>query len=533
MRRPGVLALIVVLGLGLRTWAWASGSALWLDEILLSRNILGLPVEALLTGPLYLDQVAPPGFLLLEKIAVSIFGPGERALRLVPFLGSVAGLLLFRRVAERSLDGAAVPIAVGLYALGIPFIRYAAEVKQYGLDAAAAALVLWLALELREREPSTRRLALIGVAGFAIASVSQASVLAMAGVGLAFLAWWTMKRDRPTRRALVVVMPAWAGAAVAAIVLGKRSLTPSTQAFMDDFWKQGFLPLPAGWPGSVEWLWTQAQSVFAEPTLLRYRWPPLFLAIAALGMVVLWRRRRDVALIVLGPPAIGLVAAAAQQYPFSGRLMLYLVPGLLLAIAAGAEWLRGTIARAHPTTAWIATAALFVPPVLALLQSPPPYDVEHHFTVLSHLARHRRPGDQVYVFPLTRIGVMHYGPRYGIDPGEWTTGVCEREDTRAYLRDVDRYRGYPRVWVISSGPRPYRVARRAVREYLGTIGARRDSLELPSLTWATASIELYDLSDSLRLRLADASSFPVQPMPADPRPGCRPWARPSPLDTLP
>jgi hypothetical protein len=119
-----------------------------------------------------------------------------------------------------------------------------------------------------------------------------------------------------------------------------------------------------------------------------------------------------------------------------------------------------------------------------------------------------------------------------VKPGDWTTGICNRDDTRAFVRDADRYRGTRRLWVISSGVRPYRSARAAVRNYLSTIGVKRDSLIFPSLTWKDASLELYDLSDPVRLAAADPETFPVQPMPTDPRPGCRPWAQPSPLDSL-
>jgi hypothetical protein len=139
----------------------------------------------------------------------------------------------------------------------------------------------------------------------------------------------------------------------------------------------------------------------------------------------------------------------------------------------------------------------------------------------------------VHVFPLSRIGALFYGPRYGLRPDEWRTALCARHDTRAYLRDVDRYRGLARVWLISTSPRPFRTARPAVRSYLGTIGVRRDSLSFPSLQFGFASLELYDLSDSARLSTANAESFPVEPMPTDPRPGCRPWASPSPLDSFP
>jgi hypothetical protein len=177
--------------------------------------------------------------------------------------------------------------------------------------------------------------------------------------------------------------------------------------------------------------------------------------------------------------------------------------------------------------------ALMAPPVLALAEAPPPYDVEHPRTVLGYLQRHRRPGDMVHVFPLSRIGLLYYGPRLGLRPGDWTTAICDRNDTRAYLRDVDRYRGVPRLWLLSSAGRLYRPARQAVRGYLGTIGTRLDSLSLPSLQFGTVSLELYDLSDPARLGAARADAFPVLPMPTDPRPGCRPWSQPSPADSFP
>ena len=90
-RRQVTLALIAV-GIILRVVAYAADPTLWLDEILLARNIIDLPLGALLTEPLGLDQVAPRGFLVIERLAVLAFGPGELALRLFPFrlIGSIA-----------------------------------------------------------------------------------------------------------------------------------------------------------------------------------------------------------------------------------------------------------------------------------------------------------------------------------------------------------------------------------------------------------------------------------------------------------
>jgi hypothetical protein len=130
------------------------------------------------------------------------------------------------------------------------------------------------------------------------------------------------------------------------------------------------------------------------------------------------------------------------------------------------------------------------------------------------------------VFPLPRIGVLFYGPRFGLAPADWTTITCERADTRAYLRDVDRFRGRSRFWLLSSAARPFRTAQPAVKGYLAAIGVRRQFIAFASLTQGLVSLELYDLSDAARLAAATAETFPVPPMPTDPAPGCRPWTRP-------
>jgi hypothetical protein len=133
--------------------------------------------------------------------------------------------------------------------------------------------------------------------------------------------------------------------------------------------------------------------------------------------------------------------------------------------------------------------------------------------------RHPQPGDSIYVLQLQQIGTSFYGPRYGLLPSEW--GGCHENEPRSYTKDVDRYRGVRRLCVLSGSGRLLRPIHAAVRHYLGTIGVKTDSLSLPSLTLGSVSIELYDLSDPTRLRVATADSFPMPPMPADPRPGCR------------
>ena len=161
----------------------------------------------------------------------------------------------------------------------------------------------------------------------------------------------------------------------------------------------------------ASWLWTQALSLFDDPTLLRYRWPLFFLALATLGVVMLWRARPLVGSLLVAPALVCVFAAVAHQYPFRGRLVLCLLPALLLTVAEGAGAVARVTARQHPSLAAVFLLAVLWWPIAALVTWPPPYDLEHHRTVLRYLQAERRPGDAIHVFPLTRIGVLYYGPQ--------------------------------------------------------------------------------------------------------------------------
>ena len=70
--RFGQLALVLLLvGAGLRIGQYAIGAVLWYDELALARNVVDKPIRELLTAPLDHAQVSPPGFLLIEKAAIS------------------------------------------------------------------------------------------------------------------------------------------------------------------------------------------------------------------------------------------------------------------------------------------------------------------------------------------------------------------------------------------------------------------------------------------------------------------------------
>jgi len=61
-----LVAALVGAGAALRLWQYLANASLGVDEAALARNITARPLSALFTR-LDFGQVAPPGFLLVEK----------------------------------------------------------------------------------------------------------------------------------------------------------------------------------------------------------------------------------------------------------------------------------------------------------------------------------------------------------------------------------------------------------------------------------------------------------------------------------
>ncbi|MEW6240475.1 MAG: glycosyltransferase family 39 protein, partial [Chloroflexota bacterium] len=92
--------LLVLTGLVLRVRQYLMGRSLWLDEAMLSINIVKRSFLSL-TEWLEYDQQAAIGFLWLQKVSVLIIGNNEYALRLVPFVAGCIALWLMYLIGRR------------------------------------------------------------------------------------------------------------------------------------------------------------------------------------------------------------------------------------------------------------------------------------------------------------------------------------------------------------------------------------------------------------------------------------------------
>ena len=519
---PIALVALVCIGAALRIYAYAANPSLWIDEAALAHNIIDRSFTALL-APLDRQQVAPLGFLWLEKCAVTLFGTSEYALRLVPLLASLASLPLFAILARRLLSPIAAVFAMALFAMAIPLLYFAADTKQYSLDVAIVAALFALALRRHPGEdrgangpgPIPRRGVVLGVLGAVAPWLSQPSVFALGGVGLYLLiplARASPPERRRSGRTLLPVFALWAVSGAASILRSLIGIAPADRADLDRFWEHAFLPLANGLGESLHWLASTTSDIFG------WLLPPMVAGVAialfVLGIFALVRRRDGTATLLLAPLGFALAASVLRIYPFSYRLVLFTTPSLLLATGAGAGWLLGIASslrwpgardregqdsRRSPGRHLATGASAVVCGVLALMVARSalslielPFNREELRPLVHYLAGHRERDDAIYVYYGAARAFEYYAERDGIPRSAYRVGRCEREDWRRYLDDVDALRGRPRVWLVLSHP----FLKGGIREdslftsYFSRIGRRLDARSSTG-----AALQLYDLSE--------------------------------------
>jgi len=254
--KHAVISGLVLFGLALRLRQYLIGRSLWLDEAMLALNILRRDFAGLFQ-PLDDHQGAPVGFLLLEKLVVTLLGNHELTLRLIPLMAGCAALPLFALLLRQGLGKTGRLTALALFAAGAPLVYYASEVKQYSLDVLIAILLLWLAgeaLATAQTTESNDRRKFVKIRGIRVSHIllacvgivavwcSHPAVFVLAGVGMTLLLHDLFARDARQLRTTLAMIALWVASFALLYFASLRELSANT--FLHEYWVNSFMPLP-------------------------------------------------------------------------------------------------------------------------------------------------------------------------------------------------------------------------------------------------------------------------------------------------
>ena len=493
--------VIICFGIAVRLVQYLYNRSLWADEAVLALNIVNRSYLELLQ-PLDYDQGAPFGFLIVEKLAVQIFGNNEYALRLFPLLSGIISLLLFYQLAKRFLRGYAVPIALAFLASLNQLVYYATELKQYSSDVAVTLFSCLLVTEILRKKLSINRVILFSVLGALTIWFSHPAIFVLAGFGASYLLVNLFKNQIFKNQNIklfrvLLIYSTWLISFALFYLVSVQSLNKNQDLMTS--WKDGKNAFPDS-AFDLIWLFDAFGKFFYDPLAFRGIMDGVAIFAFVIGCISLFYRQKEKLLIILSPLIVTFLAAYLQKYPFRGRLVLFLTPLFILLIAEG---LHSLIIKTRYKPTFIVgiillVSLLFQPITKASNLLISPNLNEEIKLVLNYVKSNEQPSDILYIYQRGHYQFLYYADKYGYQEGDYIIGVddLDKEDGRdlsdkerqRYENDLNKLRGNRRVWLLFSHSH-VGAENAMMKSYLDKIGKQIDNFESPG-----AFVYLYDLS---------------------------------------
>ncbi len=486
--------LIIGLGIVLRLTQYVFNRSLWYDEANLASNIIDRSFLELFQ-PLDHDQGAPIGFLLLEKIAVGVLGNSEYVLRLIPFLSGLISLFLFYVVARRYISNNALLLALYLFAISDTLIYYSSEVKPYSSDVLITLFLLLIISRVTLKNLTFIQSLALGIAGAMSIWLSYSAIFVLCTISASIIVTTLQQRALKAYYKLAVIFILWITSMTLNYIVQLRYLAANGD--MIYYWRNNnaFMPFPPRSISDLEWFFFKSFDIFSDPgglKLFGLELSGIGVTLFLTGCYTLFCRNKNHLFILVSPIIVTLFVSALERYPFSGRLLLFIVPSLFLLIAEGTAYLQVSSGNKSPIVSVLLIAVLLMPLSLnAVHYLVNPRTREEIRPALQYIQKHKQPADAVYVYQGAEQAFVYYSKMFSLDGGS-IAGVDARGDWHLYIDDIDKLRNKKRIWVLFSHVRTIKGIdeEQFLLYHLDALGKQLDAFSTEG-----ASAYLYDLSE--------------------------------------
>jgi hypothetical protein len=445
---------IVVLGIILRLRQYLANRSLWGDESALAVNIVERSFFGL-TQKLGFHQAAPLGFLLIEKISIILLGNRDYILRLFPLFSGILAVYLMYRIAKENFGVIGI-FAVLMFSVNSWLIFYSSELKQYCSDVTIALLLVYLSIRCLGENTRIKDFIWLGVAGLITIWISHTSIFILAGIGLVLVLEKIVRKKYVPMVWLLGLGASWL------ISFGVEYIVALQDTAADihyqTSWQTNFVP----WPPWSDPQWFVKTYYFFLLIIMNRTdlFVPLFVsALALIGILSLFIRRRTIALLMILPFIMTLVASALHKYPLSYRFMLFLIPFALLLMAEGVGRIYLFMAKWQRSLALIlcgipVAVLLWISITRAIVDFRSPQTISEIRPIMKYVEENRAPQDTIYLYYGAVPGFLYYAPFYNfddLDSDNIIMGVWRQNENKAFLHffeDVEGLKGKNRVWFI-------------------------------------------------------------------------------------
>ena len=321
----------IIVGVGLSFINFLSFRSLWLDEAMLALNIVNKSTLDLLK-PLDYHQVAPIGFLMIEKFFVFLFGNFDWALRIFPLISFFTGIFLIYLTTYKILKSKLVGLyTAAFFATSFMMLSYSTEVKQYIVDIVIGLVILLTTIKFNENgfKNYRREYAIVGLLSIWFSNVAFL-LLFSSGIYSIYKIDYSNKKNILR---LFIVLGLWFFSFLTYYVLFIHN--HPTRDFMVNYWEN----IGAFIPQNILSIEFYKSLIFRISEYFRLLGPKklvfLLSPICILGVLFLFKKKKGVLFLLTFPLLLHLILSYLKMYPFSHRLILYLYPSLLIVIFSG------------------------------------------------------------------------------------------------------------------------------------------------------------------------------------------------------
>lgn len=335
-----IIICILFLGIFLRTKYFLHFRWLWADEISLLMNIYDAPLINSFM-PLKFYQSAPPAFLVISQIILSVFKLFTinhlQSLRIIPFISSIISIPAFYLLSKRFLKNRLCLIISNLlFCLNIHLIYFAQDFKQYSSDICTFILVLLSYFYINLKNITKKQIILICLF-FIICS--WFSITSIFGITATLIALTTKKEFKSNIKKYSIITGTFLLNLIFVYFLQKHCASETQLIF---FWQKGFVNLYN--PTSFIFIIFNAFNYyFREIPLLNNL---IYLLTFLSGILVCTKRLNNGKnqLLIL-PIFFMYIASLLHIYPFESRTALYLFPIVIIIICKSIDWIKITFLK--------------------------------------------------------------------------------------------------------------------------------------------------------------------------------------------
>jgi len=438
-----ILYLIILIGAFLAIYQFMFNRSLWIDEASLALNIINKDFLEL-TKPLDYNQVAPVGFLFIERVSILIFGKNELALRIFPLISFLTSIYLFYLLSNDLVKNKIITLlATSIFSITLLLLRYSSEVKQYSIDVLIAIVILYFCFRLQFNR--NKSIFLYGIIGGITIWFSNISIIILFTTGV-YLLYFEAYKHKHYKILFPVLF--WVVSFIVYYYLFINN-HPHTE-FQVNWWNRqhAFLPLNPFSKYFYLFLLRANKTIYNLLFDFGHFWfIPLIISLSSI-VFLLKQKKYIILYFCLTPIIVHLLLSSLKLYPFYTRVLLYITPLVILILSIGlyyiVEFINAKIIRLPYFLLIVPVIIMFYP----IYQSFP-IKKEEIKDSLSYIDQNIKNDEEIYIYYGARRAFTFYNEIKFINLNNVIIyGTKHRKQIGKYDHELLNLKG--KVWLLFS-----------------------------------------------------------------------------------